>query len=86
MRAGVARAVILYLKHGASLEEAFHESISDLRRLKCGYLGPVIVHALAPDGSHYAVQSSDSVEHNTYWVWTDVRDTIEELIPTVDKI
>lgn len=53
IRAGTARSVVLYMKRGATVEEAVREAIGDLRYLKGGYLGPVVIHALSRDGEPF---------------------------------
>jgi len=50
IRAGTARAVVLYMKKGATVEEACREALADLGDLKGGFLGPVMIHAMDREG------------------------------------
>ena len=68
IRAGTARAVIASLKRGASAEEACLEALDDLRYLKGGYLGPVIVHVLDREGTPF-VASIGLKDPRQYWFW-----------------
>ena len=70
VRSGTARAVVAYLKHGASVSEACAEAIDDLRALKGGYLGPVIVHAVDRDGDA-AVIGFRLTKEASYWYWRE---------------
>jgi L-asparaginase / beta-aspartyl-peptidase len=54
IRAGTARAVVLYMKKGASVEEACEEAFEDLAALKGGVLGKLAIYALKADGSYYS--------------------------------
>ena len=70
IRAGTARAVIAYLKQGASAEQACREALDDLRFLKGGYLGPVIVHVIDREGTPY-VASVGLNDSRSYWFWQE---------------
>lgn len=70
IRAGTARAVIAYLKRGASAEEACREALDDLRFLKGGYLGPVIVHVMDREGTPF-VASVGLKDSRSYWFWQE---------------
>lgn len=50
IRAGTARSVVLYMKLGATVEEACREALDDLADLKGGFLGPVMIHAIDRSG------------------------------------
>jgi L-asparaginase len=68
IRAGTARAIVLYMKLGATVQEAVHEAIADLRSLKRRYRGGVTIHAIDRDGQPYVT----SVRHEgeiKYWLW-----------------
>ncbi len=70
IRAGTARAVVAYLKKGASLKEAVHEGIEDLNALKGGYIGPVIIHAMSKEGEAYvAVTGRAKCSDYDYFAW-----------------
>lgn len=75
MRAGTARSVITYMKMGASGEEACHEAIRDLRRLKGGYIGSVVIYAIDREGNPSVVTTR---KKDTFWIWTGESDKIEE--------
>lgn len=68
IRAGTARAVVLYMKMGLSVVEACHEAAADLRALKREYRGGVTIHALNAEGEAYvlALSRGDNVP---YWLW-----------------
>jgi len=51
IRAGTARAVVLHLRRGASVEEACREAARDLRDLTEGVTGPVVLHAIDRSGN-----------------------------------
>ena len=70
IRAGTARGVIAYLKKGASAEEACREAIDDLRDLKGGYLGPVVVHVLDREGTPF-VASIGLSKTTPFWFWSE---------------
>lgn len=50
IRAGTARSVLLYMKAGATVEEACIEALKDLGRLTSGFIGPVMIHAIDSQG------------------------------------
>jgi L-asparaginase len=68
IRAGTARAVVLYLKMGMSVEEAVYEAVSDMRALDGGLLGRVTIHAIDKNGCHKVVAVNGGPE-NHYWIW-----------------
>jgi L-asparaginase len=70
IRAGTSRAVVLYMKKGATIWEACHEAFDDVRALKGGYLGPVVIHAMDKDGNTY-VLSTENAGDAQYWFWTE---------------
>lgn len=55
VRAGTARAVVAYLKKGASVRDACLEALDDLRNLKGGFLGSVVIHAVDASGAPHVV-------------------------------
>ena len=83
IRASTARSVILYMKKGATVNEACHEALEDLRALKSGHLGPVVIHALDNEGTPY-VLSTGNDGNVPYWLWTAEKGEIERKIPTYD--
>jgi L-asparaginase len=50
IRCATARSVVLYMKMGASVTEACTEALTDLRDLKGGFLGRVMLHAMDREG------------------------------------
>lgn len=76
IRAGTARAIVLYMKMGLSVEEACHEAIQDLRALARAYRGQVTIHAIDAQGNPYVVTTS-SAEEVCYWIWMDGMDKPE---------
>ena len=69
IRACTARSVVLYMKAGASVREACLEAVRDLRSLKGGYLGPVIIHAIDRHGSPCVVSTGPVVRGLDYFQW-----------------
>ena len=55
IRAGTARAVVLYLKMGLSLPDACKEAAADLMALKGGWLGGVTILAIDKNGNHFVL-------------------------------
>jgi L-asparaginase len=51
VRAGTSRAVLAYMKKGAGVREACREALDDLRHLKGGFLGSVVIHAVDRSGN-----------------------------------
>jgi L-asparaginase len=70
IRAGTARAVVAYLKKGASAEDACCEALDDLRSLEGGYLGPVVVHVVDRDGLPF-VASTGLERPASFWFWRE---------------
>ncbi len=68
VRAGTARAVVLYLKMGLSLTEAVAEAAADLQSLRTGQLGPVVIHAIDASGQHL-VRAIGATGPIHYWLW-----------------
>ncbi|WP_066471220.1 N(4)-(beta-N-acetylglucosaminyl)-L-asparaginase [Bosea sp. WAO] len=70
IRAGTARAVVLYMKLGMSVEEAVHEAVDDMRALKGGLIGRVTIHAIDAAGGHKVV-AVNGLPENHYWLWRE---------------
>jgi len=85
IRAGVARAVVAYMKRGASAEAACHEAFEDLRALKGGYLGPVIIHALDRKGKPYVLTTGKD-GGIPYWFWKDGEGEPRCLKPEIERL
>jgi L-asparaginase len=71
IRACTARSVVLYMKAGASVREACLEAVRDLRSLKGGYTGPVIIHAMDRHGSTCVISTGPVVKGLDYFYWGD---------------
>jgi L-asparaginase len=69
IRAGTARAVVLYMKMGMSVERAVNEAVDDMRALKGGLISRVTIHAIDAAGNHRVV-AVNGLPSNHYWVWT----------------
>jgi len=69
IRACTARSVVLYMKAGASVREACLEAVRDLRSLKGGYLGQVIIHAIDRHGSPCVVSTGPVVKGLDHFYW-----------------
>lgn len=82
MRAGTARAVVAYLKRGASVQDACHEAAADLRSLRGGYLGPVIIHALDSAGQPYVLGLDATAAH--FWWWAQGMASAEQRVADHD--
>jgi L-asparaginase / beta-aspartyl-peptidase len=61
IRAGTARAIVAYMKKGATVREACHEAVDDLRTLKGGYIGSVVIHAIDAQGNPYVLSTHADV-------------------------
>ena len=68
IRAGTARAVVLYMKMGMSVEAAVREAVEDMRRLKGGLISRVTIHAIDAKGKHKVVAVNGTAK-NVYWLW-----------------
>ncbi len=70
IRAGTARAIVLYMKMGLGLSQACHEALNDLRSLARSYAGGVTIHAIDSEGNYHVVAVGDR-EQAAYWLWTE---------------
>lgn len=70
IRAGTARAVVLYMKMGMSVERAVEEAVNDMRALKGGLINRVTIHAIDNRGNHRVV-AVNGLPGNHYWIWTE---------------
>jgi len=71
IRACTARSVVQYMKAGASVREACLEAVRDLRALRGGYLGPVIIHAIDRHGMPCVVSTGQVVRGLDYFHWAE---------------
>lgn len=68
MRCGTARSIVLALRLGHSLHDAVDLAVSELRDLRDGFIGPVVIHAIDAQENHRVV-SLRSDEPIYYWFW-----------------
>lgn len=85
IRAGTSRAVIAYIKKGATLEEACHEALNDLLALRGGHLGPVVVHAIDTSGKPY-VAGSGLEKSMPHWFWAEGMKEVECRYAVIEKM
>ena len=83
IRAGIARAVVLYLKMGLSVEAACREAAQDLRALRRDYAGGVTIHALDAEGRPYVLALGD-LEEEPYFYGTESMSSPEERRPIAE--
>ena len=70
IRAGTARAIVLYMKMSLSLEDAMGEAVEDLRRLQGGLIQRITLHAIDRDGAHKVV-AVNADQPLSYWLWRE---------------
>ncbi len=68
IRCGTSRAIVLYMKLGATVEEAVHEAVDDMRALRGGLISRVTIHAIDTRGNHKVVAVNGAGD-NVYWLW-----------------
>jgi L-asparaginase / beta-aspartyl-peptidase len=68
IRCGTSRSVVLYMKRGASVEDAVHEAAEDMAALKGGLVSRVTIHAIDCKGNHKVVAVNGAGD-NVYWHW-----------------
>jgi L-asparaginase len=78
IRCATARSVVLYMKNGASVQEACQEAVRDLRDLKVGTLGPVVIHALDCYGNPRVVATHELKKGSSYYRWQDGMSAVEQ--------
>jgi len=83
IRAGTARAVVLYMQKGATVREACAEALRDLRRLNGGLQGALAIHALDRRGEPCVAASGDLGEEIVYHYWREGMDEPETGRPIV---
>jgi beta-aspartyl-peptidase (threonine type) len=77
IRAGTARSVVLYMKAGASVREACLEAVRDLRALKGGFLGPVVIHAIDRQDLPCVVSTGPVIKGLDYFSWAGAGSDVE---------
>jgi L-asparaginase len=68
IRCGTSRAIVLYMKKGASVADAVYEAVDDMRALKGGLISRVTIHAIDARGNHKVVAVNGAGD-NVYWLW-----------------
>ena len=68
IRCGTARAVVLYMKAGMSVEQAVAEAVNDMRALKGGLISRVTIHAIDGHENHKVVAVNGDGSQR-YWHW-----------------
>lgn len=70
IRCGTARAIVLYLKKGASLNDAVGEAVEDMRAMRGGLIGRITIHAIDTSDNHRAVAVNGD-GRNEYHLWRE---------------
>jgi L-asparaginase len=68
IRTCAARAVVLYMKMGLSVDAAVEEAVEDMRRLTTGLVSRITIHAIDAAANHKVVAVNGN-SSNTYWLW-----------------
>ncbi|MCX6844063.1 MAG: N(4)-(beta-N-acetylglucosaminyl)-L-asparaginase [candidate division WOR-3 bacterium] len=71
IRAGTSRAVVSYMKAGASVREACLEAMRDLASLEGGQLGPVVIHAIDRGGEPCVLTTHELGFPSSYFLWRE---------------
>jgi L-asparaginase len=86
IRAGTSRAVVSYMKAGASVREACLEAMRDLEALEGGQLGPVVVHAIDRGGEPCVLSTHELGFTSSYFLWREeVQDVAHEQAEVVRR-
>ncbi len=56
------------MKRGATVTEAIHEAVDDMRALKGGLISRVTIHGIDTSGNHKVVAVNGAGD-NKYWLW-----------------
>ena len=56
------------MKAGASVADAVHEAVQDMRALQGGLISRVTVHGIDTKGSHKVIAVNGAGD-NVYWLW-----------------
>jgi L-asparaginase len=83
LRSGTSHAVVLYMKKGASVEEACREAMEDLSALRGGYQGPVVIHAVDRNGNPCVFSSQDLGERIYFTFWSDGMEEVVSRKPEI---
>lgn len=71
IRAGSARAIVLYMKMGMTVEEACRAAADDLRHLSRPFPSALTLHAVDAKGRPFVLALGKAPEMAIYWWWTD---------------
>ena len=78
IRTGTARAVVLYMKMGLSVEAACREAVADLRAAERRFRGGVTIHAIDADGQPCVLSVGRATETVRWYFWTEGMPAFEE--------
>ncbi len=78
IRCGTARAVVLYMKMGLSVEAACREAIVDLRGAERRYKGGVTVHAIDAAGRPSVAAVGRAADTVRWYFWSEGMPAFEE--------
>ena len=90
IRCGTARAIVAYMKKGASVKEACHEALDDLRYLKTGFIGNVVIHAMDNKGNPYVLYvqaTGHDMEFKgiDYYFWSEGMGCAKKMLSAVEQ-
>jgi L-asparaginase len=83
IRAGTARSVVLYMKKGATVEDACAEALRDLGDLRGGFLGPVMIHAMDREGRTCVAANRKMRPRFDAYVWRGPSGPVSRIGPIV---
>ncbi len=70
IRCGTARAIVLYMKQGATVHDAVGEAVEDMRALRGGLIGRITIHAIDTRDNHRVVAVNGDGT-NGYYLWVE---------------
>jgi L-asparaginase len=56
------------MKRGATVADAIHEAVDDMRALKGGLISRVTIHGIDTSGNHKVIAVNGAGD-NKYWLW-----------------
>jgi beta-aspartyl-peptidase (threonine type) len=71
IRTSLAHAMVLYMKKGASVRDAVVEGLQDLKALKGGFQGQVVLYAVDRNGEHFVARRFEGGYECEYLFWAD---------------
>jgi beta-aspartyl-peptidase (threonine type) len=84
IRCGTARAVVLYMKMGMTVEAACREAVADLRRVERRFKGGVTIHAIDAAGQPYVASIGRATDTVRWYFWTEGMPAFEECQTVVE--